>query len=77
MQSLLAGKTVVLATNQLQYTALADEVFMMRRGCVVESGPPQELLEAGGDFAALMKETQVAGGRNVNEEYSTLHSTLH
>ncbi|KAF6252635.1 hypothetical protein COO60DRAFT_504509 [Scenedesmus sp. NREL 46B-D3] len=54
----LAGKTVVLATNQLQFVSLADLVVVMRGGTAVEVGSYSELLAAGGAFAALMKEAQ-------------------
>eukprot|EP00883_Tetradesmus_obliquus_P002963 jgi/Sobl393_1/13177/SZX62082.1 len=55
----LAGKTVVLATNQLQFVSLSDLVVVMRGGCAVEVGSYSQLLAAGGAFAALMKEAQV------------------
>lgn len=56
----LSGKTVVLATNQLQFVSLADLVVVMRGGQAVEVGPYSELLAAGGVLAALMKEAQVS-----------------
>jgi ABC-type glutathione transport system ATPase component len=55
----LAGKTVVLATNQLQFVSLSDLVVVMRGGTAVEVGSYSQLLAAGGTFAALMKEAQV------------------
>jgi ABC-type uncharacterized transport system ATPase subunit len=55
----LAGKTVVLATNQLQFVSLSDLVVVMRGGTAVEVGSYSQLLAAGGVFAALMKEAQV------------------
>jgi hypothetical protein len=55
----LAGKTVVLATNQLQFVSMADVVVVMRGGTAVEVGSYADLLAAGGVFAALMKEAQV------------------
>jgi ABC-type multidrug transport system fused ATPase/permease subunit len=55
----LAGKTVVLATNQLQFVSLSDLVVVMRGGTAVEVGSYSTLLAAGGAFAALMREAQV------------------
>lgn len=55
----LADKTVVLATNQLQFVSMADLVVVMRGGSAVEVGSYAELMAAGGVFAALMKEAQV------------------
>lgn len=57
----LADKTVVLATNQLQFVSMADVVVVMRGGSAVEVGGYTELIAAGGVFAALMKEAQVGG----------------
>ena len=56
----MADKTVVLATNQLQFVSMADVVVVMRGGTAVEVGSYPELLAAGGVFAALMKEAQVS-----------------
>jgi ABC-type multidrug transport system fused ATPase/permease subunit len=56
----LADKTVVLATNQLQFVSMADVVVVMRAGAAVEVGSYSELLNAGGLFTALMKEAQVS-----------------
>lgn len=55
----LADKTVVLATNQLQFVSMADLVVVMRGGTAVEVGSYPELMNAGGVFAALMREAQV------------------
>jgi hypothetical protein len=57
----LASKTVVLATNQLQFVSMADVVVVMRGGTAVEVGTYLKLMSAGGVFAALMKEAQVCG----------------
>lgn len=58
---MLLGKTVVLATNQLQFVSAADKVLYISGGRVVESGSYVELLAAGGPFAAMMREAQVGG----------------
>lgn len=59
IKQVLSDKTVVLATNQLQFVSMADQVVVMRGGTAVEVGGYAELLAAGGVFAALMKEAQV------------------
>lgn len=56
---MLFGKTVVLATNQLQFVASADKVLYIAGGRILESGTYADLLLAGGPFAAMMKEAQV------------------
>ncbi len=55
-RGLLAGRTVVLATNQLQYVRQADVALYLAGGKVAEAGPPGQLMAAGGAFAALMAE---------------------
>ncbi|WIA43760.1 hypothetical protein OEZ86_010184 [Tetradesmus obliquus] len=67
----LAGKTVVLATNQLQFVSLSDLVVVMRGGCAVEVGSYSQLLAAGGAFAALMKEAQAEDGEGLDSSSDT------
>ncbi|GAX80188.1 hypothetical protein CEUSTIGMA_g7626.t1 [Chlamydomonas eustigma] len=54
-----AGKTVILATNQLYFVQAADQVVYMSQGKVSESGSFPQLMAAGGHFAAMLKEVQV------------------
>ncbi len=49
----LAGHTVLVATQRLSTIALADRAVVLDEGRIVESGPPDELLRAGGAFTAL------------------------
>ena len=49
----LAGHTVLVATQRLSTIALAHRAVVMDEGRIVESGTPDELLRAGGPFAAL------------------------
>jgi ABC-type multidrug transport system fused ATPase/permease subunit len=49
----LAGHTVLVATQRLSTIALADRAVVLEEGRIVESGPPDELLRAGGAFTAL------------------------
>lgn len=59
IQQEMAGRTVVLATNQLQFVSMASLVVFMRDGRVGEMGSYEDLMNAGGGFAELMKEAQV------------------
>ncbi len=54
-----AGKTVVLATNQLYFVQSADLVVYMSGGRVAETGTFSQLMAAPNQFAAMMKEVQV------------------
>jgi ABC-type multidrug transport system fused ATPase/permease subunit len=57
---LLAGRTVLLATQRLSTIALADRAVVLRDGVLVESGTPGELLRAGGAFGELFGEEVAA-----------------
>ncbi|MEW5311484.1 MAG: hypothetical protein WDW38_003194 [Sanguina aurantia] len=59
IRGVLLGKTVVLATNQLQFVASADTVLYIAGGRILEAGTYADLLLAGGPFAAMMKEAQL------------------
>jgi ABC-type multidrug transport system fused ATPase/permease subunit len=52
---LMAGKTRILVTHQLQVLPHADRVFYMHDGKIVEEGTYRELLDNGGDFAHLVE----------------------
>jgi ABC-type multidrug transport system fused ATPase/permease subunit len=56
----LAGRTALVAAQRLSTVALADRAAVLRDGRVVELGAPAELLDAGGDFAALFGDEVVA-----------------
>jgi ABC-type multidrug transport system fused ATPase/permease subunit len=56
----LAGKTVLIATQRLSTIELADRAVVLLNGRIVESGPPAELIRAGGPFAALFGDEVVA-----------------
>jgi ABC-type multidrug transport system fused ATPase/permease subunit len=49
----LAGRTVLIATQRLSTVELADRAVVLIDGKIVESGKPQDLIRAGGPFAAL------------------------
>jgi ABC-type multidrug transport system fused ATPase/permease subunit len=60
LRPMLAGRTVLLATQRLSTIALADRAVVLRDGVIVEAGPPHELLRAGGAFSALFGEEVAA-----------------
>ena len=55
-------RTVILVTNQLQYARPADHILYMAGGQITEAGSYEELMAAGGNFAELMKQTEVNFG---------------
>ncbi|MFT3943490.1 MAG: ABC transporter ATP-binding protein [Ancrocorticia sp.] len=54
LRSLTPARTLVFIAHRPTTALLASRVFVMDAGRLVESGPPKELLAAGGAFAALM-----------------------
>lgn len=53
LQRLLADRTAIIIAHRLSTVAIADRVLVMEHGRVVEDGTPQELIAAGGRYAAL------------------------
>jgi len=60
----LEGRTVIAVAHRLQAAADADQVVVVDGGRVVEQGTHEELIAAGGRYAALWRSWQgtVAGG---------------
>jgi ABC-type multidrug transport system fused ATPase/permease subunit len=56
----LEGRTVLVATQRLSTVAIADRAVVLLDGRIVESGPPADLLRAGGEFAALFGDEVIA-----------------
>lgn len=52
---LAAGRTVITVTHHLAAAQRADEIFVLREGRLVESGPHEALLGRGGLYAALWR----------------------
>jgi ABC-type multidrug transport system fused ATPase/permease subunit len=56
----LEGRTVLVATQRLSTVEIADRAVVLIDGKIVESGPPADLLRAGGEFATLFGDEVVA-----------------
>src|SRR4051794_21436241 len=66
----LSGRTSVVIAHRLSTIRAADEILVIDDGRIVERGPHERLLEAGGLYAELY-ETQYGGSRvTVSEEFS-------
>ncbi len=52
-EALMRGRTTVLITHRMELARRADRVIVLDRGRIVESGPPAQLLAAGGGFADI------------------------
>ena len=49
----LKGRTAIVVAHRLTQARQADRIVMMEAGAVVESGTHDELVAAGGSYAAL------------------------
>jgi ATP-binding cassette subfamily B protein len=66
----LAGRTSVVIAHRLSTIRAADEIVVIDGGRIVERGPHEQLIEAGGLYAELY-ETQYGGSRvTASEEFS-------
>lgn len=53
LTTLLGNRTAFIIAHRLSTVMIADRVLVVHEGHVVEDGSPQELVDAGGRFAAL------------------------
>lgn len=51
--TVLAGRTALIIAHRLSTVLVADRVLVMADGVIVQDGPPRELVEGDGEFAAL------------------------
>lgn len=66
MKEVLAGRTSVLVSHRVTAVMHADQILVLDEGRIVEQGTHDELLRAGGTYAALQRRQllaeEVAGG---------------
>jgi ATP-binding cassette, subfamily B, bacterial len=53
LRTVLAGRTAVIIAHRLSTVAIADRVLVLDRGRITEDGPPGELMDGDGEYAAL------------------------
>ncbi|GAA2537606.1 ABC transporter ATP-binding protein [Pseudonocardia hydrocarbonoxydans] len=53
LATVLAGRTALIIAHRLSTVLIADRVLVMADGVIVQDGPPRELVEGDGEFAAL------------------------
>ena len=67
-QGMLAGKTVLLVTHQLQFAPRCDLVMMMEEGKIVQMGSYDELQSKGIDFRAIVSDAHTGDAQSTDEE---------
>ena len=50
---MLASRTALIIAHRLSTVAITDRVLVLEHGRVIEDGAPQDLIGAGGRYAAL------------------------
>ena len=53
LRTVLAGRTAVIIAHRLSTVAIADRVLVLHGGQITEDGPPGELMDGDGEYAAL------------------------
>ncbi len=53
LRTVLADRTALIIAHRLSTVAIADRVLVLEHGQILEDGPPDELIVAGGRYAAL------------------------
>jgi len=73
-KTVLSGRTCILVSHRTSIALQCDLVMMLDQGRAVEFGPPQDLLGAGGAFAAMVEES-AAKTRNAQMEQAMFSLT--
>ncbi|XP_060893145.1 ATP-binding cassette sub-family C member 12-like [Labrus mixtus] len=59
----LRGKSIILATHQLQYLEFCDDILVLEDGEVLEAGDHQALVKVNGRYAQLISNYQIEESR--------------
>ena len=55
MMNLDRSKTVIFISHRLSTTRLADRIYMLENGRIVEEGSHDELMRQNGQYAAMFR----------------------
>ena len=61
MQRVAHGRTTIVIAHRLQTARTADRIVVLGAGRVIEAGPHDDLLAAGGKYASMWKAFETAG----------------
>nr|WP_319540653.1 ABC transporter ATP-binding protein [uncultured Methanospirillum sp.] len=62
LKNLLSGRTVLVIAHRLSTIRDASRILVMDSGSIVESGTHEDLMQANGRYAALVRAQECAGG---------------
>ena len=52
-RGLMEGRTSILIAHRFSTVKLADKIFVLQNGTIIESGSHEELMKLNGEYAAL------------------------
>lgn len=52
-RELMEGRTSILIAHRFSTVKLADKIYVLQNGSIIESGNHEELMQLGGEYAAL------------------------
>jgi ABC-type multidrug transport system fused ATPase/permease subunit len=58
LRTILADRTAIIIAHRLSTVEIADRVLVLEGGRIVEDGPPEALIERGGEYADLHRQWQ-------------------
>ena len=53
IEKLAKTKTIILISHRLANVVGADRIYMLKDGCVIQSGTHEELMQSKGEYSAL------------------------
>lgn len=72
----LHGRTVIMATQQVQFITRCDEVYVMSNGKIVQSGTHEELMQNSTEYASLIKNCAHDNAKKYFVESSRHHGSV-
>lgn len=60
LRTILADRTAIIIAHRLSTVEIADRVLVLESGRIVEDGPPEALVDSGGDYAELHRQWEAS-----------------
>ncbi|WP_051325973.1 ABC transporter ATP-binding protein [Glycomyces tenuis] len=60
LRTILADRTAIIIAHRLSTVEIADRVLVLESGRIIEDGPPEVLVDSGGDYAELHRQWEAS-----------------